>query len=302
MSILTTDDINGLEADLRSAILPIRYLAEIKRDIVRFSETESLNDYQKWITREGYVLDAPELPFEAKSIVLVTTKHKLVNMVFHHKDRTLRDFHCLSSQPLRRKIEDLFKENGYHTEYLYWMPQKRLAVCAGLCEYGRNNITYTDEWGSWFEILTFLSDMPGPNGCVWREVKRMDACENCMACLRACPTDTIKDDTYLIDNVRCLTLHIESDRPFPDWIPKGAVQSVIGCVYCQDSCPKNKDKFNYSGVIDFNETETALLLEGAALGDMPGALRQKIDLLAMEWRLPSLPKSLKVLLENAEAS
>jgi epoxyqueuosine reductase len=298
MGVLTTDDINTLEAGMNSAILPVDCLAEVKRDIVRFSETEILNDYQKWIAREGYVLDIPELPFEARSIVLVTTKHKLIDMLFHYKDKVIRDFHILSSRPLSRQIAKLFEESGYHTENLYWLPQKRLAVCAGLCDYGRNNITYTAEWGSWFEILTFLSDMPSPDGYTWRAVTRMEACDTCTACLKACPTEAIKRDTYLIDNVRCLTLHIESGQPFPDWIPKPAVRSAIGCCYCQDCCPKNAGKAARSGVIDFSEAETELLLEGAAQSDMPDGLRHKIDLLALDWRLPSLPKNLRLLIEN----
>ena len=240
----------------------------------------------------------PELPFEARSIVIVTTKHKLVNMLFSYKDKIIRDFHCLGSKPLCRDIEDLFSRNGYHTENIYWLPQKRLAVCAGLCEYGRNNITYTDEWGSWFEIITYLTDMPCADAHVWRGVKCMDACRACVNCMEACPTKAIKNDTYLIDNALCTTLYIESDKPFPDFIPKEAIHSVIGCVYCQDACPKNVGKFVTTGTVSFSGEETALLLDGADKSEMPDSLKEKIDLLALDWRLPSLPKSLQVRIEN----
>ncbi len=299
MPYLSPAEIDALDDDIRSAIIPISCLGELKNDIVRFQDTESLNDYQKWIVHEGYILDVPELPFQARSILITAVKHKLVNVLFHYKGNVVRDFFCLSSSPLRERITSLLEENGYQAEFLYWLPQKRLAVCAGLCEYGRNNITYTDEWGSWFELLTFFSDLPADDSdFIWRGVKRMDNCESCASCMNACTTGAIKDDTYLIDNVRCLTLFIESDKMFPAWITREDIRSVVGCRFCQDACPKNKDKFECVGTVSFSEEETALLMAGAALCDMPDSLLLKVDLLAMEWRLPSLPKSLEVLFGN----
>ena len=300
MPHLSPVDIDALDNEMRSVMIPIKCLGELKNDIIRFRETESLNDYQKWIVHEGYILDVPELPFQARSILIAAVKHKLVNMLFHHNGKVVRDFHCLSSRPLRKRIKSLFEENGHQAEFQYWMPQKRLAVCAGLCEYGRNNITYTDAWGSWFELLTFFTDLPvDDSDFIWRSVKRMDSCESCVSCMNACTTGAVKDDTYLIDNVRCITLFIESDKMFPDWIAKEDIRSVVGCRFCQDACPKNKDKFEYVGTVSFTEEETALLMAGASLCDMPESLLLKIDLLAMEWRLPSLPKSLEVLFKDA---
>jgi ferredoxin len=243
MAFITTGDIDGLHGHLRSVLLPITYLDDVKKDIVRFRETERLNGFQKWITYEGYVLDVPALPFEAKSIVLAASKHRLVDLLFHCQGKIIRDFHCLGLAPLRQSIEGLFSANGYHTEYVYWLPQKLLAVSAGLAEYGRNNITYTDDWGSWFELLTFFTDMPCADPEVWRGAKHMDGCETCFKCLNACPTQAIREDAYFINNERCTTLYIESDKPFPDFIPPEAVESVIGCRYCQDACPKNAGKY-----------------------------------------------------------
>ena len=181
------------------------------------------------------------------------------------------------------------------------MPQKRLAVCSGLAEYGRNNITYIDEWGSFFELQTYITDMPCGENYLFRDVCGMKICEECGACIKSCPTEAIKTNRYLIDNEICLSHLTELEKSFPDWLPKSVHHSVYGCYKCQDVCPKNKDVLStITEEVCFSEEETGMFLAGVKKDKMPEALVDKIEGLGMEdWRLKTMPKNLQALVDNA---
>lgn len=288
--------------DIKATIVPIDCLSRLKSDIVRFKESEELNGFQNWIVNEGYVLDAPELPFEPKSILTIAVKHQLANVVFHHQDKCVKDMY--SSDPLGRLINflsSLAPKDQYSLEFNYWLPNKRLAVCSGLAEYGRNNITYVDGWGNFFIIYSYLTDMPCDGEYLWRDVKNMDSCASCGACVQNCPTKAIRDDRFLIDNEICFTHIEESDIPFPDWFPKRAYQSVFGCFRCQEVCPKNADVLrDIDQTVCFSEEETALLMAATPRKDLPRDLQSKLELLGIDdWRLGILPKGLKAIFEHA---
>ena len=181
------------------------------------------------------------------------------------------------------------------------MPQKRFAVCAGLAEYGRNNITYIDGWGSFFELQTYITDIPSEQNYIWRDVYCMDICNKCKVCIRNCPTGAIRDNRFLIDNEICLRRLNELEDPFPDWLARSSHHSVFGCYKCQDICPQNKTLFsNITETECFNEEETKFLLNGVKKDDMPKNLLEKVERLNIkDWCLKSIPKNLKALLDNA---
>ena len=285
---------------IKSRILPIEILKNLKSDILHFSETESLNGFQKWIVNERYILDVPELSFEPKSILVAAVKFKPINIIFNFEGKKVSDMFCTAEKGVKNYINTLFSQNGYNSEYVHWLPQKRIAVCSGLAEYGRNNITYIDGWGSFFELQTYMSDMPCEQSYTWRNVCCMDICINCEACLKNCPTNAIRDNRFLIDNEICLSRLTELQSPFPDWLPMSVHHSVYGCYRCQDVCPKDISIFK--STIDtevFEEEETRLLLNGIKRKDMPEKLLDKVEKLGIEdWRLLCLPKNLKALLDN----
>ncbi len=195
--------------DIKAAIIPIECLSRLKADITGFKESAELNGFQNWIVNQGYVLDVPELPFKPKSILTVAMRNKLSNVIFEHDGKSVRDMYSLD------QIGDLIKFLGllapkdkYSLEFSFWLPNKRLAVCSGLTEYGRNNITYIDGWGNFFTLYSYLTDMPCEGNYTWREVKNMDQCATCGLCIKSCPTKSIRDDRFLIDNEICFT-HFE---------------------------------------------------------------------------------------------
>jgi epoxyqueuosine reductase len=287
--------------DIRAAIVPIECLSRLKEDITRFREAEELNGFQQWIVNQGYVLDVPELPFQPKSIITIAMRNKLAHVIFAHEGKSVTDMYGLGQiGDLISFLGTLAPKDKYNLEFSFWLPNKRLAVCSGLAEYGRNNITYIDGWGNFFTLYSYLTDMPCQGDYIWREAKNMDECDACGVCVKSCPTKAIRDSRFLIDNEICFTHFEESDMPFPDWLPDRAYQSAFGCFRCQEVCPKNSEVLkNINTTVTFDETETGLLMAGTARKDMPEELQRKLEILGIDdWRLGIMPKGLKAIFER----
>ena len=142
------------------------------------------------------------------------------------------------------------------------LPEKLLAVCAGVARYGRNNIAYVDGHGSFVELVTCVSDL-APGADPWTGPRSLPRCDSCEACRRACPTGAIGDDRFLLHGERCLTLHNESERSFPEWIDPAWHHCLVGCLRCQRCCPEDlSGRDEVAETAAFDERETALLVAG----------------------------------------
>jgi epoxyqueuosine reductase len=136
-------------------------------------------------------------------------------------------------------------------------PYKAVAARAGLVSYGRNNITYTSQFGSYQQIAGFLTDMdPAEHGgtpSAIQEPRMMDRCRDCRVCRNACPTGAIGSDRFLLHAERCLTFLNEYRVPWPTWLPHGVHNCITGCMRCQECCPANRDRLN---TVELPETFT----------------------------------------------
>ncbi|MFW9894950.1 MAG: 4Fe-4S double cluster binding domain-containing protein [Candidatus Thorarchaeota archaeon] len=178
---------------------------------------------------------------------------------------------------LQDLLSDILNPEGYNVAYAQ-LPQKTLAVRCGLAEYGRNNITYVPEMGSFHRLTSFYSDFPTEHDN-WQELTMMDLCKECSACVRKCPTGAIPTDRFLLRAGRCLTYHNEQqgDIPFPEWIDPKWHNCLVGCLHCQKVCPANKKVRDWTKLgPEFNEEETNLLLNEQNIEDLPKGIKQKL--------------------------
>lgn len=284
-------------------IVPIECLDKLRQDVDELKKAEKSNGLIQMLVRKYYKYELPKLEFEPRSVIVAASSSPVVRLVFHHEHKripvtmppTYMDMNRRSAE-IERYLNEALNPEGYHVIRNDRLPQKMLAVRSGLCLYGRNNISYTAAFGSFQRITTFFSDIPCKEEN-WYELRQMDSCVACRACLDHCPNQAITEERFRIDARRCLTGFNEHDgHDFPDWVTPEAHHCIVGCMKCQECCPHNK-KFleNLVEPAEFSEEETHYILSGGALDSASEELKEKIDALALGIFYKALPRNLNAL-------
>ena len=176
------------------------------------------------------------------------------------------------------------------------LPLKLLAVRSGLGAYGRNNVCYVPNMGSFLQLVAFYSDLPCQKDN-WQEAQMMKGCQNCNACRQNCPTGAIASDRFLLHAERCISFHNErrGDIPFPVWMDPSSHNCLVGCLHCQRACPQNRKFLRWiEEKEEFSQGETVLLLEGVPRDQLPAATMRKLKHLDLLEDTDILPRNLGV--------
>jgi epoxyqueuosine reductase len=289
----------------KSSIVPVERLRDIRRDIEELQSRESLNALQRHIVNDIYSVEPPSAGFEVRSIIIVASPSaSSARLVFGWEGKRIpltlpAAYVDAASAPagIAAYLSEFLGPLGHHIQYASRLPRKLLAVRSGLGLYGRNNICYVEGMGSFLNLALFFSDVPCTEES-WQEVRRMDLCSSCRACLQNCPTGAIMAGRFLIDNERCLTYYNEAgaESRFPEWIDPSSHNCLYGCSRCQSVCPANKKNANsVVEVAEFTEEETQLLLMGESIDRFPEQLARKVRELDMVQYLGALPRNLPLL-------
>ena len=295
-------DVKGYKGKIISA----KYIPDLQNSVKKFKDQRLLDpdfyeEYKKYFDFE------PKTGFgEVKSLFMVAMPQPQYEIVFNWKNKevplkvppTYLHGRALINET-KAFLTDLLKPSGHSVEFAR-LPQKTLAIRAGLAEYGRNNIAYIRGLGSFHRLFTFYSDFPYEQDG-WQELRMMDLCKECSACVRKCPTGAIPEDRFLLRAERCLTFHNEHpvDVPFPDWIDPSWHNCLVGCLHCQKVCPANEKviKWTEPGPT-FSEEETKLLLSGTTVENLPEETRSKVEEHGLGYYLSVYPRNLGVILER----
>lgn len=196
--------------------------------------------------------------------------------------------------------QDLSREGlpGARVEHLGW-PLKAVAARLGLVRYGRNNITYTDGFGSYVQLCGYVTDalLPAPRGGVAAPAL-LDECASCTACVSACPTGAIVEERTLLRAERCLTFANERPDPWPAGLSPRAHNCLIGCLLCQQGCPANPPLPAVDTGVTFSAEETAMLLSEAGAGEdrTESGIRAKLAWLGVTYPEAVIARNLRALL------
>ena len=265
---------------------------------------------------------APEAPRPVRSVVIAAVARPLTqaNLTWRGEKRTVQiPPHYAGYKAIPRamaaKVDELLRPHGFaalHCE----PPLKTLATWSGLARYGRNNIAYVPGLGSWLQLGACVSDAPPPDDAGWGAPEVLQRCERCSACLRACPTEAIGGERFVLHTERCLTLHNESRDPLPDWLEPSVHHTAVGCLRCQQACPENAGVDLVQAAPEwFDERETAAILaaeqlvgadapepagEGAE-AQWPGlaeTTREKLARCGLDYSPKVIARNIRVLLEG----
>jgi len=301
---------NLAEHGYQGRIVSIQHLPELEEEI-RGRFNQGLFDKEFYQQRLAFFrFEVPETLPNAKSIIIVAVPRPQAQATFTFKGRMktliLPPTYVAYERAINRVADfltEILRERG-HKIARTTLPLKILAVRSGLAEYGRNNITYISNMGSFYQLVAFYSDLPCRKD-TWREAHMMERCEKCQACLRCCPTGAISSDRFLLHGERCISFLNErkGDVPFPSWIDPSWHNCLYGCLHCQRVCPE--DKRFMSWIVEkeeFSQEETELLLKGQQIGHLPSALLEKLKNLDLSDSdsLGSLSRNLRVFSESSK--
>lgn len=286
----------------RAKLIDIACLSRLQEELRAFAGRDDLNGFQRWIVSDLYAFAPEEADFEPKSVLLIAVPQPPwaeVTLAYNGCVYRCRSLVGGEYPAAEREARAWAQACGARICPAPRLPFKRLAVQCGLAEYGRNNITNIPGLGSSFGYMAYFTDQP-PEDNTWREMRTARACEGCGKCVKACPTGAILPDRFLIDNTRCLSCLNESADEMPPWVSPQAHHTLYDCLRCQEICPMNAAVQHDIPHVDFDESETALLLDGAPLDTLPSALKKKADFLRLEAWYPALARNIRLIMAQQD--
>lgn len=241
----------------------------------------------------------------AVSLFITATSQPQLRITFHTGDRVIQGIIPPTYAQFRERegaepiLKEVLEPRGFSIVRGY-VPLKRLAVQSGLAEYGRNNITYMADSGSFYKLAAYYSDFPAFDD-IWREPVLMQNCQKCSACQKACPTGALSVDRFAVHAEQCLTFVNELAGTFPKWVQPGWHSCLIGCMKCQAVCPRNTTCMTwYDDRAEFTIQETDDILSGTPLDKLPETTLHKLEKSELSGEsYATLGRNLKVLINNS---
>jgi epoxyqueuosine reductase len=181
---------------------------------------------------------------EARSIVVVLDNYFSEDTGYEDHPRVAKyargaDYHRELGGRLE-EVADWLRGNGAGVAKVYVdagpVPERELALRAGLGWIGKNTMLIRPGHGSFFFIGSIFTDLPlQPD-----EPFTTDHCGSCTRCLDACPTGALVAP-QLLDATRCISyLTIEYRGTFSDEQAAMLNGWGFGCDICNDVCPWNE--------------------------------------------------------------
>ncbi len=137
----------------------------------------------------------------------------------------------------KRVAEEIQKE-GYQAISNAHIAIKPYLLKMGVGETGRNSLISVEGLGTRFHAQIILTDMPLETDTPRKQMFVSNACANCSACVKACPTGAILKDGK-IDIEKCLRARDDGDI-VPEKMRALYANRILGCDVCQDVCPRNR--------------------------------------------------------------
>ncbi|MCL5102770.1 MAG: tRNA epoxyqueuosine(34) reductase QueG [Armatimonadetes bacterium] len=114
------------------------------------------------------------------------------------------------------------------------LPERKLAVLAGIAWRGKNGNVFVDGCGSYVALGEIVTNLDLPIA----EPLSIDRCGDCEQCLRECPTGAITEP-YRVDAPRCVSQLTQMSGTIPPELRRAIGGRIYGCDTCQEVCPQN---------------------------------------------------------------
>lgn len=117
------------------------------------------------------------------------------------------------------------------------LPERKLAVLAGIGRIGKNGCVHVDNCGSWVALGEIVTDAP-ICGNIEPTQLLLSQCGDCTLCIDACPTGAITSPG-VIDRSRCISALTQQAESIQMEHRPALERRIYGCDVCQEVCPLN---------------------------------------------------------------
>jgi epoxyqueuosine reductase len=287
----------------RCRTVSVKRIPELKAWMDKLEKAGRLTANKTWRRYvNSFQYEAPKALPGARSLIIMATPLKIARMAFQaagRKHAVMIPCGYVDDGNTIADIQEMLYRGGIVAGgsrlQLARLPLKQLAVRSGLAEYGRNNITFIDGYGSFHQLLAFFTDQELEDQ--WGRLKLLPLCKGCSICLKECPTGAIRESDFVIDPAKCITLYNELPDPMPDWIPASAHNALVGCLKCQFTCPGNEGLVGeHWDLGEVTDEETAALLSGKISAPAAQALKTKFKRIGGGDDLAYMARNLRLVL------
>lgn len=193
VAAVSVDRLIDVKADLKALLLADEFNLDANKDVPQYQYR-----YEKVVNNKQYDYDYNRALDGAKSIIIIAFLEPFHQVGFTIDGKLIEVIIPTDYKQRARKkeIDDYLKKimtSFNHQALKIRLPLKLLAVRSGLAEYGRNNISYIEGFGSKYSLVAYYVDYEFPEDN-WRQAQRMKLCNTCRICLNNCPTGAIVEN------------------------------------------------------------------------------------------------------------
>jgi epoxyqueuosine reductase len=285
----------------------VKHLGEMKAWLAKLDREGKLSDnkiFRSYI--KGFQYEPPPTMPDARSLIVLAIPITISSVTFH-LDGQARDLlipcgyvdNGITEKMVGdRVMKEILKDPAAKLEEVGNLPVKTLANFSGLATHGKNNISFVDGYGSYYDPHIFYTNKVLPDQ--WGSLRMLRECKGCSICMKACPTQAIRESNFVIEVGKCLPLYNERPEPLPEWLDPKIHHAMIGCLRCQYDCPANaagRNKIDKLGELD--DRETRFLLNGGKDEALRKSIAEKLRRYGMVGAWDLMIRNFKLAWANA---
>lgn len=295
-----------IDFEYKYRTLSVTHVQELKEWLERLRREGRFGQNKTWRGYIGnFIFEPDKLLPGARSLIVLSISSPNATLTFHKDGHRFQVFipsgyvdDLITEELVAARVrKEVVRDPGKKLKFNPKLPLKTLAVKSGLARYGRNNIAYVDGFGSFHRLVGIYTDEVLEDS--WGPLQMMRECKGCSICINDCPMKCIREEPFVINVDRCITLYNELNDPLPEWIDPKAHNALVGCLKCQSRCPANAEaNRRVVRLPELSAKETELILQQGKDKGLHRSIISKLKRFPVAEDLAYMSRNLSLVLAN----